>query len=536
MGKHDDNLMLNAFRDSSPANNSMDDIDLLLEDIEDVNKHSERQDNQHDTELERGAYLDMWARGFSAKGTTSRSGFWGAYIIHIVIASFLYFIDLTTFLVTIYLVVSLLPILAMTMRRLEDAKHSALWVLLLIVPPLSIITLVLCAMPSKSIKQTGSQLRRQSAVLYDDEPAELVGKQIRIVKKSLKYTSHLMFHLTPNQNSRVIAAFTTGLLSRAILNFTESLSQDGHLTTKQTYYLSRYRKLLVDNALDLDIVAKNHMLTLNVGLYKEEEMTLDDFQQQYDNAEEAVFQIADEVMARGKTAVAKQIVSIWQEGMHNLTISNQDTAVLSHGANSLRRPEKPVYGSKSTVGVIILVIIISIATLWVVTSINKNADEKERQALRSAVAVTCKASIDNRKDALYGRGMSSTGVNFNETNEENRIKIEALSKDSDKKEPCLKADNPENDSVVIKVFLNYTSDQDISVVDLLSTDESHLNERGKVIFLESLSFSYDTEIEQRKEALRKIEETSRQYAPHLREALKDYMRDAEALEAEAINK
>lgn len=86
------------------------------------------------------AYLRMWLGYTDFMGDTSRGDFWRAVAVNFVIFSALlllvrvYPTQLTNFLGWGYMIIMLLPTVAMLSRRLHAAGHGSIWLFTLIIP------------------------------------------------------------------------------------------------------------------------------------------------------------------------------------------------------------------------------------------------------------------------------------------------------------------------------------------------------------------------------------------------------------------
>lgn len=118
-----------------------------------------------------GGNMNYYANGFKKmtdfKGRSSRKDFWIFYLINMVIIFLLLTLTIgATFTVResrdvivaqiilvvfmVYVIVTVLPIIAMTIRRLHDAGFSGWWLLIYFIPNIGFIALLILAMfPSK---------------------------------------------------------------------------------------------------------------------------------------------------------------------------------------------------------------------------------------------------------------------------------------------------------------------------------------------------------------------------------------------------
>lgn len=101
------------------------------------------------------AYLFAWQYATDFNGRTVRSVFWSFMLIHLLISIFLLSVELTlnstTLLDDVYSLVSLLPVISMTVRRLHDVGKSGVWGLIILVPIVGVFGyLYLMLQPSQS--------------------------------------------------------------------------------------------------------------------------------------------------------------------------------------------------------------------------------------------------------------------------------------------------------------------------------------------------------------------------------------------------
>lgn len=344
---------------------------------------------------------------------------------------------------------------------------------------------------------------------------EIARKQIHIVKKSLNKTSRLMFDLTPQENSRIITAFATGLLARSIISVSENLTEDRHRKPIQSAQLSTYRNLLIEKALHLAVIAKNHMLTVNIELYREEDMSLNDLQRQCSNAEETVSQVAQGLIANSKIHVAQQLIHIWQDGITGIleasknlekpSSSSQDNTVGVTGThNDQFRGGAMSISNRRVVAIVTTILIVVPLVLFAINTLNNSKmSDKDIQDLRGAAKITCEASVRNSINGIYGKDMEKEGVNYENADENTKTKLNELTwsgitldPDSASVSPCTSASDKNGDPVVIGDFLKYAVERRVSASHLLSPDRSHLSDYGKELFIESLGITFKDAIEE----------------------------------------
>ncbi|MGN0882462.1 DUF805 domain-containing protein [Cloacibacillus porcorum] len=96
------------------------------------------------------SYKKMFANYFIFEGRTSRNDYWQAIAINIIIGAVLMMLSrlLPIFgtLSYIYGVAAIVPVLAMTVRRLHDTDKSGWWALAAFFPALNIILVAYCCM------------------------------------------------------------------------------------------------------------------------------------------------------------------------------------------------------------------------------------------------------------------------------------------------------------------------------------------------------------------------------------------------------
>lgn len=107
------------------------------------------------------AQIKLWSRIFDYKGTSNRKEYWFPFILHAALGllaavnvglSFIpvpvvhyIFLILALFIIA-YLILSVIPWIALTVRRLRDAGKSAWWALLLLIVGVgNIIILIICS-------------------------------------------------------------------------------------------------------------------------------------------------------------------------------------------------------------------------------------------------------------------------------------------------------------------------------------------------------------------------------------------------------
>lgn len=113
-------------------------------------------------------YIAMWQNYFNFSGTTTRRGYWMAYLFNVIISFVVGFVagllDLSV-LSTIYSALVFIPTLSIAIRRLRDAGKSWGWYFINFVPLVGwIIFIVMLCQPSAAAP---SQNTYETATGYD---------------------------------------------------------------------------------------------------------------------------------------------------------------------------------------------------------------------------------------------------------------------------------------------------------------------------------------------------------------------------------
>ena len=110
-----------------------------------------------------GAFKEMWTRIFDYSGVSGRKQFWFPFALHVVIALISsglilvslmvekggLFFSLAAFALIGYLVLSVIPWISLTVRRLRDSGKSGWWTLLVLIFGVGMIALlILCTSAS----------------------------------------------------------------------------------------------------------------------------------------------------------------------------------------------------------------------------------------------------------------------------------------------------------------------------------------------------------------------------------------------------
>ncbi len=117
-----------------------------------------------------GAYAQMWSGIFDYSGVSNRKQYWYPFILHVVVAllaagllfcSLLVekgglFFSLAAFVLIGYLTLSILPWIALTIRRLRDSGRSGWWTLLALVLGVGMIALLILCTSASTIYHIGN--------------------------------------------------------------------------------------------------------------------------------------------------------------------------------------------------------------------------------------------------------------------------------------------------------------------------------------------------------------------------------------------
>lgn len=95
-----------------------------------------------------GHYTSAFKNCLDFSGTTSREAFWKFFAVHFAVSLVLFMLNKR--LDALYLLIALVPLLAIACRRIRDAGYNPLLTLCHFIPVIgTLITLFLCAQPSK---------------------------------------------------------------------------------------------------------------------------------------------------------------------------------------------------------------------------------------------------------------------------------------------------------------------------------------------------------------------------------------------------
>lgn len=86
------------------------------------------------------AYVEMWRMGLTFEGRTRRRNFWFAVLVDWGLTVLLRLIPT---LGMIYAIVSFIPMLALTVRRLHDTGRAGAWMLILLIPVIGWVVLLI---------------------------------------------------------------------------------------------------------------------------------------------------------------------------------------------------------------------------------------------------------------------------------------------------------------------------------------------------------------------------------------------------------
>ena len=90
-------------------------------------------------------YMDMWRNFANFSGRTNVPGYWWTFLANIIVGTVLGFIP---YVGTLYSLVALVPGLALTIRRLNDAGKHWAWIFISLVPFGFIVLIIFLCKPS----------------------------------------------------------------------------------------------------------------------------------------------------------------------------------------------------------------------------------------------------------------------------------------------------------------------------------------------------------------------------------------------------
>lgn len=90
-------------------------------------------------------YMDMWRNFANFSGRTNVPGYWWTFLANIIVGTVLGFIP---YVGTLYSLVALVPGLALTIRRLNDAGKHWAWIFISLVPFGGIALIIFLCKPS----------------------------------------------------------------------------------------------------------------------------------------------------------------------------------------------------------------------------------------------------------------------------------------------------------------------------------------------------------------------------------------------------
>jgi uncharacterized membrane protein YhaH (DUF805 family) len=97
------------------------------------------------------SYAELWRRFFGFTGRSTRGRFWTAVLVHFVVLAGLLALTSVTehavWLFSPYYLITIVPLVAMQVRRLHDGGNSGWWLLLSLVPLGGIAVIVFLALP-----------------------------------------------------------------------------------------------------------------------------------------------------------------------------------------------------------------------------------------------------------------------------------------------------------------------------------------------------------------------------------------------------
>ncbi len=98
------------------------------------------------------AFAEMWTHTFDFSGRTRRTSYWGAVIVNFLVALLM---EIFPYGGIVYTVVSALPGIALSVRRLHDINWRGWWLLIALIPFGGILVFVLLLMDSTGANRFG---------------------------------------------------------------------------------------------------------------------------------------------------------------------------------------------------------------------------------------------------------------------------------------------------------------------------------------------------------------------------------------------
>lgn len=93
-------------------------------------------------------YVDFWKRGFDFKGRSSREEYWYTYLVNFLISlilMFLLFIPFVTIIQSIFSLAIIIPMLAISVRRLHDSNRNCVPIIILFIVKTIASVILICS-------------------------------------------------------------------------------------------------------------------------------------------------------------------------------------------------------------------------------------------------------------------------------------------------------------------------------------------------------------------------------------------------------
>lgn len=107
-------------------------------------------------------YIDAFKHYATFRGTSSRTAFWMFFLVNLLVTLAIIAIEVVTdnpgWIDLFYSLVTLLPFLALAVRRIRDTGNSLWWFAVILLPGFGILILmVMLALPSATVQAGGAQ-------------------------------------------------------------------------------------------------------------------------------------------------------------------------------------------------------------------------------------------------------------------------------------------------------------------------------------------------------------------------------------------
>ncbi|MCB1756915.1 MAG: DUF805 domain-containing protein [Gammaproteobacteria bacterium] len=107
-------------------------------------------------------YIDAFKHYATFRGTSSRTAFWMFFLINLLVTLAIIAVEVATdnpgWIDLVYTLLTLLPCLALTVRRIRDTGFALWWLAIVLVPGFGLLILmVLLAQPGADVQTGGAQ-------------------------------------------------------------------------------------------------------------------------------------------------------------------------------------------------------------------------------------------------------------------------------------------------------------------------------------------------------------------------------------------